>query len=225
MLGMADDILTIAMERPPAPGGAGLGRRGAAAEVLAKARVANAVSRAAKAKAKAAAAQIDAEGAVVASLCLPGAAALLQPNCHEHARPKALLVGAMCRLAVSPKVRGIGAAVDKVRRLQNLSCALVANVSMALQRRGLDQWLGRPGGECVQHRVLGVSAAWDEATQNMQALTGSTTAADGCLKSHKEVSSMVVLTTVTSWTRAAATLAEPPSAMCSGNPGSQRRCT
>lgn len=77
---------------------------------------------------------------------------------------------AMCRLAVSPRVRGSGAAVEKLRKLQATSCALLSNATLKNQRAGLAAWLEsrcRPG---VSHRVLGFASMWDEASQKLKAM-------------------------------------------------------
>lgn len=74
----------------------------------------------------------------------------------------------MCRLAVSQKVRGSGPAVEKVRRLQSLSCTLLGSAALRFQNEGLQVWLDDAPAE-GHLRVLVCSLMWDEAAQKMRA--------------------------------------------------------
>ena len=97
------------------------------------------------------------------------------PGCAAMARSKnknsGAYVEAVSRLAFSPKVRGSGAAVEKVRKLQNLASAAVAKITLDGQAKGLSLMLGRDiglgeGDWCVR----GCSAMWDEAGQQTRCL-------------------------------------------------------
>lgn len=195
---MDPDILQIALAAPCDR--EGQGRRGATPEVLQRARAASAKSRASRSSP-----QVSVEGAKLAALCIPGCAPLLGELDTKGSRDKGakeLPISAMSRLAVSPKVRGSGSAVEKVRRLQNLSCALVATSALRLQRLGLDRWLRSGPAPGTQLRVIGFSLSWDEASQKLRALLEHA----GCDKSsamatlqptsQKDVQVMVVLGTM-----------------------------
>lgn len=200
---MDPDILAMAMANvgDEADSG-GSGRRGASAAVLARARAKSAANR--KERKQAAETRIDHEGAQVAALCIPGVASLLQAPGTSSLQPKQgrLHLPAMTKLAVSPKVKGSGAAIERVRRLQNVSCALLSAAALKLQRAGLERWLVAPPKAEVVHRVLGFSAMWDEASQKLKALL--TTVRGMKMKEHvasnmsapKEVQVMCVLGSV-----------------------------
>lgn len=205
---MDPDILAILQARPeaPAPGeDPAAGRRGGTAQQLAKAREAK-LQKQLVAKAKAIVAQ-GSQSANVAALCIPGCAPLLrdmgvEPKVFRGDGPPPL--EAMCRLAVSPKIRGSGYLVTRVRKLQHVSCSLLGSAALAMQRKGLEQWLEArsPMGDSGGHRVLGFSAMWDEATQKVRALLtkvkelSSPTAGGNTAAGQTTVSVMVVMGTV-----------------------------
>lgn len=130
--------------------------------------------------------RLSGAGLEVAALTLPGAAAILgvKPKTLKSASPQALL-----RLALSPKVRGTGPAVDRVRAAQQTGFALVATAALHAQESGLLQWLDAPaaprgheggdesqapavprGHERADAAVRGITAMWDEASQRARAL-------------------------------------------------------
>jgi hypothetical protein len=78
------------------------------------------------------------------------------------------------RLAVSPRFRGSGPAVEKARALQKTAVAFVAKAALSRQKIGLDRWLDKSGhvardgdGEQDLPGVVyrGFSFMWDEASQ------------------------------------------------------------
>ena len=54
------------------------------------------------------------------------------------------------KLAVSPRFRGSGPAVEKARAIQDVSVALVANTMLLRQKQGLQLWLGNQGHRSAQ---------------------------------------------------------------------------
>lgn len=158
---MDPQILQLAMARPEDEEGEGRPRRrGASDAVLAKARAASAVARK-----RASATPIDPEAARVTALCLPGAAPMLGIAPARGDLP----MKEVCRLAVSPKIRGSGPMVEKVRRLQNLSTTIMARCALDVQKAGLARLQAASCGH-LDHRVLGCSIMWDEASQKARAL-------------------------------------------------------
>lgn len=148
-------------------------RRGASPGALAKARAAKAKK---KQEAEKTSQRLDPDAVVVASLCIPGCTGLLGEVAENALAPYRKRDGplpllAMCKLAVSAKVRGSGAVIDKVRRLQHLSSAMLGASALHLQEQGLQAWLRRaiPAGS-TSHRVVGFALMWDEAEQKMKAL-------------------------------------------------------
>lgn len=169
---MDPEIMAMALARPAeddTEGGASKRRRGASDAVLQKARAASSASRQAKMLENT---RPDEAGAKLAALCIPGVSDLLNPDSDTRRKPKKghLDIDAMSRLAVSPRIRGSGPAVEKVRRLQNLSCALLGKAAMHLQTAGLRGWLQSPPKPDTLHRVIGFSAMWDEASQKIKGL-------------------------------------------------------
>jgi hypothetical protein len=104
----------------------------------------------------------------IAALALPGAAEVLgvRAKTLKYASPQALL-----SLALSPKVRGSGPAVDRARSAQQAGLALVATTVLGAQDKGLWRWIG-DGDEngAADSDVRGYSAMWDEASQRARAL-------------------------------------------------------
>ena len=92
------------------------------------------------------------------ALSMPGAAEALGAKAKslKSASPAALL-----RLVLSPKVRGAGVSVDRVRKAQQAGLALVANAVLQSQAISMRQWLGHDEG--VDSDVRGFVAMWDEA--------------------------------------------------------------
>ena len=80
-------------------------------------------------------------------------------------------VGALSRFAMSPRVRGSGSAVDRVRLHQNIGAFLMASAALERQRAGLDAWSANRAA--CQHYLRGCTAMWDEASQRLQALMGA----------------------------------------------------
>ena len=104
---MDPDILQIADAQPELPA-----RKGASSDVLARARAASAASR----KKKKEGPTPDADSLRMATRCVPGCAGLLGDQLASRDQRK-LPLEAMIRLAVSPKIRGSGPVVEKVRKL------------------------------------------------------------------------------------------------------------
>ena len=133
------DILRIAAWRPggvgeegAAAGGAGQARvaKRSRLEVLADARLAR--SRKCEAR-REEAAQAQAHTAAVFSFGIAGCAALVPAAARSHA----VRLEAVQRLAFTPKIRGSGAAVERVRHLQNRSATRVGSLTLRCQRQGL----------------------------------------------------------------------------------------
>lgn len=164
---MDPDILAMMDARPEEGGGSR--RSGAAPETLAKARAQSPANRKARKEASKA---VSDEGARLAALCIPGVASLVQlgGKTEDQRRLDKLIVKARCRLAVSPRIRGSGPAVEKVRKLQATSCTLLSSATLTNQRRGLEAWLQACCREGVSHRVLGFAAMWDEVSQKLKAM-------------------------------------------------------
>ncbi len=97
-------------------------------------------------------------------MSIPGTAAML--NVKAVSFQKASIAG-MIRLAVTPRVRGSGAAVGQVRKLQNQSAACVATTALACQRVGLSHWLQHEWQPDCEDVVKGLTFMWDEAAQGV----------------------------------------------------------
>lgn len=165
--GMAVDIVQFAAADVVEHVGEGPARRrGATPAVLARARAASAAIRA---KATANANQVDRRGAELAAFCILGCAGMLGATSRGRHQSE-VQQEAMLRLSMSHVVRGSGALVEKVRRLQNLSVALVAHSALGLQKQGLQLWLQRPARKSFDHRVFGVAIMWGEASQQLKPL-------------------------------------------------------
>ena len=102
-------------------------------------------------------------------MSIPGTAAML--NVKAVSFQKASIAG-MIRLAVTPRVRGSGAAVGSVRKLQNQSAACVASTALACQRVGLNHWLQHGWQPDCEDVVKGLTFMWDEAAQKMRGIFG-----------------------------------------------------
>lgn len=171
---MDPEILRLAsLQAPVVEEDALVQRRGASLGALAKARVAKARLRAEREKDSQ---RMDPNNVVVAALRLLGATELLGGAADSALAPYRRKAGplpllAMCKLAVSAKVRGSGPVVDKVRRLQHISSAMLGASALHLQETGLRAWLlNNPPASDGFHRVLGFSMMWDEAEQKLKAL-------------------------------------------------------
>ncbi len=85
------------------------------------------------------------------------------------------------RLAVSPRFRGSGPAVEKGRALQSAAVALVARAALSRQRMGLSRWLDNgghsapPGVDWDQESCRGFTVMWDEASQKSRSLKAKAT--------------------------------------------------
>jgi hypothetical protein len=110
------------------------------------------------------------------AISIPGAAAML--NIKAASFQKASIAG-MVRLASTPRVRGSGAAVNNVRKLQNQSAACVGITALECQRVGLDQWLRRTEQPECEDVVKGLTFMWDEAAQKTRAILGALARATG----------------------------------------------
>ena len=100
-------------------------------------------------------------------MSIPGAAGVL--NIKEPSFQKAPVAG-MIRLAMTPRVRGSGAAVAHVRKLQNQSAACVGKTALECQRVGLSHWLQRSWQPDCEEVVKGLTFMWDEAAQKTRAI-------------------------------------------------------
>lgn len=178
-------------------------RQGASNEALAKARAAKAEKRSARVEAQGTATTSQVQ---VASLCIPGCGVVMglpEQGANLYRSNKPWPLEAMCRLSVSPRIRGSGAVVERVRKMQNVSVALVGSAALEMQRAGFDKWVVQASAPAAgEHRVLGMSIMWDEATQNtkavltkMQELPGNT-AMSRAGNSQTVVQVMVTLGTV-----------------------------
>ena len=110
-------------------------------------------------------ADVKPEDLQLLALAIPGAAEIL------NVRPKSLGVQpieSLMILALSPRVRGSGRSIDRVRGTQSLAVALVARAALARQAEGLLQWLDPDC--CSAGDMRGFSGMWDEATQRSRAL-------------------------------------------------------
>ena len=101
----------------------------------------------------------------MAKVCIPGAAELLGLAVHEGD----VFPEIMVRLAVSSRIRGSGPSVDRARKLQTISTAVVGKVILTRQSWGVERWLQR-SELATRKKVLGFSAMWDEASQRLRAL-------------------------------------------------------
>ncbi|CAK0797442.1 unnamed protein product, partial [Prorocentrum cordatum] len=127
---------------------------------------------------------------------------LTQPACVVPAaarriasRPETKLK-AMMQLACSPKIRGGSAAIERVRRLQDQSVAIVGKLCLDRQLRGWQMWLSRAPPVVAGARLFvmrGVSAMWDEASQSSRALLLRRNLCHDLGQSQKTVNVMVVL--------------------------------
>ena len=93
--------------------------------------------------------------------------------------------------------------VEKVRKLQNASCAHLAKSALKLQGEGLAQWLQTASEhDAADHQIIGFSLMWDEASQKLKGLLtkpqalGGTARADkskGAFTAPKQVEVMVAM--------------------------------
>ena len=135
----------------------------------------------------------DTQQMAIASLTVP---ACRVPSAARRmaSRPETKLK-AMMQLACSPKVRGGGGPIEKVRRLQDMSVAIVGKLCLDRQVRGWQSWLSRAPPAAAGARlfaICGVSAMWDEASQASRALLLRRSLHD-LGQSQKVVNVMVVL--------------------------------
>ena len=122
-------------------------------------------------KAAAGATAVAHETLTMVVACLPGAAAMLGQS--HAAAIKNAREPSMIRLAVSPAIRGSGAAIESCRSLQQLGQTVVAEVSLARQAAGLEMWKNRDTkrGDADALHIRGVNFLWDEASQNLRAMS------------------------------------------------------
>ena len=95
---------------------------------------------------------------------LPGAAQMLGVKCPgRRSVPSETLI----RVALTPRVRGSGPAVEQCRAVQNSAVAVVARCALAAQERGFNLWLDRRGASASSDvpMMRGCSAMWDEAAK------------------------------------------------------------
>jgi hypothetical protein len=100
------------------------------------------------------------EAAKLAAITIPGASHVLgipQPS------PMQTPLRALAKLALSPKVRGTGAEVDKCRTLQTLGCALLGITALERQSEGWLLWLNRDRE--AERSLRGLSCMFDGASQ------------------------------------------------------------
>ena len=128
------------------------------------------------AKRKQLAYDVPAEKLALVCMSIPGAAGML--NIKAFSFQKAPVAG-MIRLAMTPRVRGSGAAVAHVRKLQNQSAACVGKTALDCQRVGLSRWLQRPCQPDCEDVVKGLTFMWDEAAQKTRAILGALARATG----------------------------------------------
>ena len=102
------------------------------------------------------------------TLVVPGCSVLaLQPNKEDSIK-----VLAMQKLAYSPRVRGSGSAVERVRGLQNIGMYLVGQCTLVHQKHGLQQWLTQQRplrqldavGLPTRFFLRGATGMWGEAS-------------------------------------------------------------
>ncbi len=74
---------------------------------------------------------------------------------------------ALLRLALSPKVRGSGQEIDRVRFAQQCGFALVAHTALSCQKAGLEKWLLASTQDLTSIRAF--ACMWDEASQRTRA--------------------------------------------------------
>ena len=109
-------------------------------------------------------------------LLIPGAAEVLGVKRPKRGQAP---MEAVVQLAMSPRIRGSGPAVECTRSLQNLAVALVGHTALKRQRHGLEQWLSRQAQNPavdgnVDDVMRGFTCMWDEASQQAKALRADT---------------------------------------------------
>jgi len=95
--------------------------------------------------------------------------------------------------------------VDRVRRLQQMSTALVGQGVLSRQEEGLNLWLNKGSDDGAEAALRGLTCMWDEATQKARAILASVNkkkeaSTKRLLRSQKYVECMVVLASVSSST-------------------------
>ena len=126
------------------------------------------------------------------ALLVPGTGALLGVRAPTMQQALSHHMGALVRLAVSPRLKGSGPAVESARNLQNVSVALVARTILGRQRLGLGRWLDAAAAQQAERQdfecLRGFTGMWDEASQRARSLS-STLRSDA----PKDVQVMVML--------------------------------
>lgn len=133
-----------------------------------------------------------------------GMLALTVPGCgHLAQRTKVspeLQMRAVQKLAFSPRVRGSGKEVERVRLLQDSSVALVGSLYLERQSAGFKAWLvtakQQRENNSGPYRVHALSAMWDEASQKARGLLSQSMSGKVITKSQKAVEVMVLLAAV-----------------------------
>ena len=125
------------------------------------------------------------------AVAVPGAAAVLGLTSPT---PQEAPIGAISRLAFSPKIRGSGREIDRVRKLQQFGCALVGSAALQRQSHGLRLMCSK---ELPPHSLRGCAFMFDEATQKARGLLSKLKGMDTSqMRSQKLVEFMVVLSSV-----------------------------
>ena len=121
-----------------------------------------------KARLASEAGSVQAEAIDLAVLTIPGCSSILQ---RQPAPLQLAPMHALMRLALSPRVRGSGSSVDRVRLYQNVATALLARAALDRQSDGYDLWTS-PERTHREGDMRGFVGMWDEASQKARSLFG-----------------------------------------------------
>ena len=158
---MMDRLSALAARRPEGLGGDASGLKEEFRKRAAHARASKGNKKAGDAPRE----TVNPEKLQVAVACIPGVKEVLNVATLRRSTPVERVVS-MIRTALSPAVRGQGAAVERCRRLQHHGQALLSDFVLASQDAALEQWKGTVNGALVR----GVNILWDEASQRLRGI-------------------------------------------------------
>lgn len=107
----------------------------------------------------------------VALACIPGVSDVLQLR-RKRGTAESRATAAI-RMALSPPLRGSGAAIERCRHLQHAGQALLAEFSVAKQDQALEIWKNHSDSALIR----GLTVKWDEAAQWLRGLFDSSSGA------------------------------------------------
>ena len=116
---------------------------------------------------------IDSTAASTCAALFPASAQVLGISVPKR---KDVSMHALTRLAVAPRLKGSGAAVERARELQNISVCLLGSVALKRQQQAFDKWCSGKDRLPVNvdsdpsELMRGLTGMWDEAGQRLRAL-------------------------------------------------------